>query len=97
MSRNCPHWLYVGYVDDEPVATAEVTLGGGVAGLFNISTIERCRRRGFGSAMTRRALADAREAGYQVAVLQAAPDGVGLYTRVGFAPFGDITEYKPGA
>ena len=29
------------------------------------------------------------------AVLQAAPDGVGLYTRVGFAPFGDITGTKP--
>ena len=53
LSRDSPQRFYVGYVDDEPVATAEVTLGGGVAGLFNISTIERFRRRGFGSAMTR--------------------------------------------
>jgi hypothetical protein len=28
-------------------------------------------------------------------VLQAAADGIGLYARVGFASFGDITEYKP--
>jgi hypothetical protein len=32
---------------------------------------------------------------FQRAVLQAAPDGVRIYERLGFAPFGPITEYKP--
>jgi len=41
------------------------------------------------------ALEDARAAGLRTAVLQAAPDGVGVYRRLGFAEFGTIREYKP--
>src|SRR6185295_8969003 len=53
------------------------------------------RRRGFASAMMAHALEDARAAGLRTAVLQAAPDGVGVYRRLGFAEFGTIREYKP--
>lgn len=95
LSAGSPQWLYVGYLEGEPVATSEVTFGGGIAGLFNISTLVPFRRRGFGTALTLRPLVDAQKAGYQTAVLQAAADGIGLYARVGFASFGDITEYKP--
>jgi hypothetical protein len=45
--------------------------------------------------MTLRPLLDAREQGFGIGVLQAAPEGVGVYARVGFEPFGQITEYKP--
>ena len=95
LSADSPLWLYLGYVDDTPVATAELTAAEGVVGLYNISTLAPYRRRGFGTAMTLAPLIDARERGYDTAVLQAAPDGVGIYERVGFRPFGEITEYKP--
>ena len=39
--------FYVGYFDATPVATAELTIGGGVVGLYSISTVESHRRRGF--------------------------------------------------
>lgn len=90
-----PFWYYVGYVDGEAVATAELTLGGGVVGLFNISTLAAHRHRGYGSAMTVQPLVDAAAAGYDTAVLQAAPDGVGVYRRVGFTTYGEVCEYKP--
>ena len=90
-----PLWLYLGYVDRVPVATAELTVGGGVVGLYGISTLAEHRRRGYGSALTARPLRDAMEAGQQVAILQAAPDGVGVYRRLGFQEFGRIREYKP--
>ena len=64
-------------------------------GLYNISTVAAERRKGVGTAMTLRPLLDAREQGYRTGVLQAAPEGVGVYARVGFEPFGEITEYKP--
>lgn len=95
LAPESPFWFYVGYADGEAVATAELTVGGGVVGLFNISTLSAHRRRGYGSAMTVRPLVDAAAAGYQTAVLQAAPDGVGVYRRVGFTTFGEIREYKP--
>lgn len=97
LAGDSPLWLYVGYVDGEAVAASELAVGGGVVGLYNIATLETHRRRGFGSAMTLRPLLDARAAGHRTAVLQAAPDGVGVYTRLGFRPFGQITEYKPPA
>jgi ribosomal protein S18 acetylase RimI-like enzyme len=95
LSSNCPLWLYVGYLGDTAVATAELTLGGGVVGLYNIATLAEFRRRGFGSALTLRPLLDAGERGYGTAVLQASDDGAGIYERVGFRRFGGITEYKP--
>jgi ribosomal protein S18 acetylase RimI-like enzyme len=92
---SAPVWLYVGYLGEEPVATAELTVGGGIVGLYNISTLAAHRGRGFGTALTLRPLLDARELGHKTAVLQAAPPGVGLYERLGFRSFGEIAEYKP--
>jgi ribosomal protein S18 acetylase RimI-like enzyme len=90
-----PQWLYVGYVEGVPVATAEATVAEGTAGLYNISTRPSHRGRGIGSMMTWRPLLDARERGCDLGVLQAAPEGVSIYRRLGFRPFGEITEFKP--
>lgn len=95
LTPDSPQWLYVGYIDGDAVATAELTVGGGVVGLYNISTLEGYRRRGFGTALTLQPLRDALAQGHRTCVLQAASAGVGVYRRVGFQPFGDITEYKP--
>jgi ribosomal protein S18 acetylase RimI-like enzyme len=90
-----PLWLYIGYVEGVPVATAEATVAEGTAGLYNISTRPSYRGRGIGSMMTWRPLHDAHERGCDLGVLQAAPEGVSIYTRLGFRPFGEITEFKP--
>lgn len=95
LSRESPFRYFVGRVAAEPVATLELAIGGGVGGIYNVATVERVRRRGFASAMIRRALEEARAAGLRAAVLQASPDGVGIYRRQGFATYGAITEYKP--
>src|SRR5262249_51523314 len=96
-SAASPLWLYVGYQGDRPVAAAELTVGGGVVGLYGISTLARDRRRGYGSAITLRPLLDARTAGYRAAVLQAAPDVIGVYARLGFVATGRYVEYKPSS
>jgi ribosomal protein S18 acetylase RimI-like enzyme len=95
LQPNAPQWFYLGYLDGQAVASAELTVGGGVAGLYNITTRAECRGRGIGSAMTLQPLHDARAVGLGAAVLQAADAGVNVYRRIGFAPFGVITEYKP--
>jgi ribosomal protein S18 acetylase RimI-like enzyme len=97
LSAEAPQWLYVGYVDGEPVATAEATVQDGAVGLFNISTRPAFRGRGIGSMMTWQPLRDARTAGCDLGVLQAAEAGVRMYQRLGFVGFGEITEYKPRA
>lgn len=91
-----PQRFYIGYVDGVPVATAEATVEGGTVGLYNIATGEAFRGRGIASSLTWQALRDARDE-CDLAVLQAAAAGVGLYQRLGFVSFGEITEYKPRA
>ncbi len=91
-----PQRFYLGYVDGVPVATAEATVEGGTVGLYNIATGEAFRGRGIASSLTWQALHDARD-DCDLAVLQAAAAGVGLYQRLGFVSFGEITEYKPRA
>jgi GNAT superfamily N-acetyltransferase len=91
---DCPLRLYVGYLADLPVAASELTVGGGVVGLYNVCTLAAYRRRGFGGALTLRPLLDARAEGHAVAVLQASAAGAGIYARLGFTAFGSIDEYK---
>jgi GNAT superfamily N-acetyltransferase len=95
LEDDCPQWLYVGYLGDEAVATGQLTVGGGVVGLYNVFTSPAHRRRGIGTALTVRPLIDARGRGHRTAVLQATPDGAGIYERLGFRAFGRIMEYKP--
>jgi ribosomal protein S18 acetylase RimI-like enzyme len=97
LAPESPQWFYLGYLDGEPVATAEATLEAGTVGLFSIGTRPAFRRRGIASGVMRQMLHDAQAAGCDLAVLQAAEAGVGLYHRLGFTAFGEITEYKPRA
>jgi ribosomal protein S18 acetylase RimI-like enzyme len=95
LSPASPQWFYLGYLDGKPVATAEATVHEGTVGLYNISTQAAFRGRGIGSWMTWQPLREARVAGCDLAILQASADGVGIYRRLGFTTFGEITEYKP--
>ncbi len=95
LAPDSPLWLYVGYLAKEPVATAELAVGGGIAGLYNITTSAAHRKKGIGTAMTVRPLADVRESGLETAVLQASEEGFPIYSRLGFEVTGSFTEYQP--
>jgi predicted GNAT family acetyltransferase len=75
---------YLASLHGEPVATAALTLTGGMAGVFSVTTIPSARGRGIGAAVTLAPLLDARAAGYQIGVLQASEMGYPVYKRIGF-------------
>jgi len=87
-------WLrYVGLLADEPVAVSDLYLGAGVAGIYDVTTIEGARRQGIGAAMTAAPLREARRRGYRVAILHATDMALGLYRRLGFEAQCRLSQY----
>jgi predicted GNAT family acetyltransferase len=76
---------YLGEIGGETVTTSlGVTLGASV-GVFNVATPRQHRGRGFGAAVTARAVADGLTSGAQWSFLQSSTAGYGVYLRIGYA------------
>jgi len=75
---------YVGYQQGKPVATSELFVGAGVAGIYWVSTVPEARQQGIGTAMTQVPLQEARDIGYRISILHSSPLGLGVYRRLGF-------------
>jgi GNAT superfamily N-acetyltransferase len=75
---------YVGYQDGQPAACATLSVGRNGAGLDNVATCARFRRQGWGAAMTRHVLGEARRLGCGLVCLEASEMSLGLYQRLGF-------------
>ena len=75
---------YLGEAGGQAVTTGVGVTLGDFTGVFNIATPPAHRRRGYGAAVTARAVADGLAAGAKWAWLQSSPLGYATYTRLGF-------------
>ena len=75
---------YVGEVGGHAVTTGIGVTQGDWVGVFNIATPQLHRRRGYGAAITARAVADGLAAGARWSWLQSSPLGFATYGRLGF-------------
>lgn len=71
-------------MEDMWVGASTLSLGAGVAGLGNISTLPEWRGRGIGTAVAAAALVEGKGLGIRIGALSADEPGVPLYEKLGF-------------
>ncbi len=76
--------MFVGYLDDSPVATNMLYNGAGVASLYAVGVVPAARGMGIGGAITLKPLLEARDLGYRHAVLFSTEMAQSVYERIGF-------------
>jgi N-acetylglutamate synthase len=75
---------YLGEVSGRPVTTGMGVTLAAFVGIFNIATPPADRRRGYGAAVTARAVTDGLAAGARWSWLQSSAAGYPVYERLGF-------------
>ncbi len=76
--------VYAGYLDDQPVTCSVGFVDDRSLTVFNVATLEDHRGKGYGAAMTMKAVIDGRDQGCDVAFLQSSEMGFSVYERLGF-------------
>lgn len=89
-TEDAPLRHFVLRVGSVAVAVASTFRRDGAVGLYNVATRPDARGRGYGTEVTRAALADAYDRGARLATLGAEPAATGLYARLGFVPCGTL-------
>ena len=69
-------------------------LAGGIACIWDVSTVPEHRGKGYGSCLTRVGLEDARRKGYRYASLNSSDLGYPVYRSLGFNVEFAIPEYR---
>ncbi len=75
---------YVGSVDRQPVTTAVGIVEEDHVGIYNVATLQAHRGRGYGAAITARAVLDGYAATASFALLQSSDAGFRVYQQLGF-------------
>ena len=78
---------------ERPAGTAQLFLGAGVAGIYQVTCLPEARRQGIGGAVTWAALRAARARSYRVGILPASEQGSGVHRRLGYQAYGRLNQY----
>jgi len=94
MRLSLPRKMFLGSLDGVPVSASMLFWSEDIAGLQAVGTIRESRGRGVGGATVRAALVEAHRMGFRTVVVLSTVEGVGMYKKVGFLPFGKLPEHS---
>jgi len=89
--------LFVGRLDERPVATSIAIRSGDALGVYNVGTLPDARRRGVGSAVTWAAVGAGRAWGCDTVVLQSSMMGLSMYADMGFQTVAPYVAFEPSS
>jgi GNAT superfamily N-acetyltransferase len=84
---------FLAYYDGNPVASSLVLYKAGVAGIHMVTTLEKARGKGIGTAITFAPLKEAKKLGYEILVLHSTEMALNMYKRMGFKEYCTIELY----
>ena len=84
---------WVAYTRGRAVSIAATAVAGGAVGVYSVGTLPDYQNRGIGEAVTRHAIANARQDNADCLILQSTVSGLRLYRRMGFAPATRVSVY----
>lgn len=84
LSEEIPRIHYLCYINNMPVSCSTLYKGKNEAGIYCIGTLREFRGNGIGKLMTVKPLLDAKDYGYELAVLHASEYGFSIYKKLGF-------------
>ncbi len=90
---------FLAYYDGNPVASSLVFYEEGVAGIYNVTTLEEARGKGIGTAITLAPLHEAKKLGYEIAILGSSEMALNMYKQMGFKEYCTIELFiwQPGS
>jgi GNAT superfamily N-acetyltransferase len=94
LQSDCPYRLFLAFRENQPVATSLLLLTEKAAGIYFVTTLADHRKKGIGSAVTAATLQYAKSSKMRFATLQASPDGLTVYQRLGFKEYCRVDIYS---
>jgi GNAT superfamily N-acetyltransferase len=89
--------LFVGYFKNQPAATSALFTDKNTAGVWDVVTLLKFRRKGIGTDMTAHALLYAFDNfGHRIGVLTASEEGEPVYRKIGFQKLKDFYIFNIG-
>jgi GNAT superfamily N-acetyltransferase len=74
-------------IDGKPVGSSCSAMKAGVAGLYNVGTLEEHRGKGIGQLVSLAALFEGKNQGYEIGILSSSEPGYRVYQKLGFKEY----------
>lgn len=93
-AQSSPMQFFIGTCQARVVSTGTLFFEQQTAGIYDIATRADARGKGFGARMFQHLLQATKNQGATTAVLQASPDGLGIYQKAGFQELGWVKVFE---